>query len=398
MKRAALLLALALVPRAALAAPDAGAPGDAGAASPAPAEDAGAPSADCTEVLPPNVTRPVMSDTFPTRVGSGWAALLSLTIQHGKGERVLPAGLENAAASEAKKRLRTAGFALPAQNGPSAGRIWSEPEDKGASTLTSHVELPLVPLPEQPGRQTLTVPALPIAIARANGEIMTLCTRPHVVLVEDPIANEPDAKPRPNPPARPQREEWTALKTALTWIGVGLVVGGALAWAYRWWRARPVPPPPAPPPRPPWEVALEKLALLRASSLLDEGRHAEFIDQVSDAVRSYLGARFGFDGLESTTDEILVALRVSAVGFVWTRPAGAEVAPAALFAAGISMEDVQDFLGQCDLVKFAGMRPTTEQCERALAVGERIVRATMPVARPRAETAETAQTAEEAER
>ena len=39
-----------------------------------------------------------------------------------------------------------------------------------------------------------------------------------------------------------------------------------------------------------------------------EGRFAEHFDRVSDIVRKYLGLRFGFDGLESTTREALAVL------------------------------------------------------------------------------------------
>ncbi len=353
-------------------------------APPARAEEGDAGASDCVERVPAGATRPDITETFPARAGSGWAALLSITIKHGRGERVLPAGLENAATTESKKRLRAAGFTLPAQNGTAAGQIWTEDDGKSGA-VTSHVELPLVALPETPGRHILQLPALPIAVARANGEIMSICTRSHWITVEDPISNEPDAKPKPNPPGRLQREEWTALKTALAWIALGLLLAAAGFFAFRWWRARPVPVPPPPPPRPPWEVALEKLGAVRRGDLLERGRHAEYIDLVSDAVRGYLGARFGFDGLESTTDEILASVRVSGAGFVRldmldTRDREPLAPAASMFAAGVSLREIAGLLAECDLVKFAGMRPTTPQCHDALEVGERIVRGTMPVA------------------
>ncbi len=372
--RRALAIALVLLPAAARA-DDAGAP-------------AGGSVTGCVEQIPTGATRPTMTDSFPFRAQSGWAAVLSVVVRHGKGERVLPAGLEHAATTEAQKQLKEAGFAFPAQSGTGAGQIWTEPEDKASTVATSHVELPVVPLPDTPGRHVLVLPSLPIAIARSNGEIMTLCTRPHTIAVEDPIANVPDAQPRPNPPARPQREEWTALKTALAWTAVGLALATAAFFALRWWRRRPVEAPPPPPPRPPWEVALEELAKIRGQGMLEAGRHAEYIDRVSDVVRSYLGARFGFDGLESTTDEILASLRVSSAGFVRTEDLGVEGEAATVaartamgFGAGISLREIRGFLGEADLVKFAKMEPTTEQCEQAFAVGERIVRATMPVAK-----------------
>jgi len=39
---------------------------------------------------------------------------------------------------------------------------------------------------------------------------------------------------------------------------------------------------------------------------------------------------------------------------------------------------VVDFLRECDLVKFANVVPTPDECARALDAGERIVRATTP--------------------
>jgi hypothetical protein len=91
---------------------------------------------------------------------------------------------------------------------------------------------------------------------------------------------------------------------------------------------------------------------------------------VSDAVRSYLGARFGFDGLESTTDEILTTLE----------KLGRQNQP-----TPVPLDEIRRFLGQCDLVKFANLWPSPEQCTSALLAGEHIVRSTMPSVHPRAD-------------
>jgi hypothetical protein len=94
---------------------------------------------------------------------------------------------------------------------------------------------------------------------------------------------------------------------------------------------------------------------------LQTERFGEFFDRVNDAVREYLGARFGFDGLESTTDETIAALR-RVPRFV------------------LPIAELASFLQQCDLVKFADMTPSLEECQRALTDAEHVVRATMPVA------------------
>lgn len=149
------------------------------------------------------------------------------------------------------------------------------------------------------------------------------------------------------------------MKKGLEWGSLGVLVGVVLGWLALRWLRRPKPVPPPPPPRPPWEVALERLDEARHAGLLETHRLADFYDRVNDAVRQYLGARFGFDGLESTTAETLKALR-RAPHF------------------GLPFPEVAAFLQDCDLVKFADMTPTVEECERALAQAERIVRQTMP--------------------
>jgi hypothetical protein len=116
----------------------------------------------------------------------------------------------------------------------------------------------------------------------------------------------------------------------------------------------------------PWIAALEQLEAIRRSGLLEEGKTDEFFDRVSDCVRSYLGARYGFDGLETTSDEMRALLKR-------VRP------PVPV------LPQIGEFLGDCDLVKFARVQPMEEDCLEALRRGEMIVRRTTPPAmRPEA--------------
>lgn len=233
----------------------------------------------------------------------------------------------------------------------------SRPRIAGDRSLTE-VTLQYVALPSKPGRHELVLPPLPIAIARASGELVTLCTQPHRVIVDDPIASTPDAAPRGNPPARPQRELWTLARD----LSYGLLIGAAAAALITWlvlrWIRRPRPPAPPPPPRPPWEVAFEELAGIRRAGLIANGQLTEHVDLVSDAVRRYLGARFGFDGIESTTGEVIRSLKKE-------RPA----VP--------GLDRITTLLDECDLVKFARLSPTATDCEELLGKAEQIVRDTM---------------------
>ena len=334
-------------------------PPDPGAAPPAASPADPAPPkqtwASCIESVPPGARRPELAETFPERGLSGHAASLQITIQHGKGEHVLPEGFKIQTASDAARALALAGFALPDQNGGSPPSITREETAAGAVTRLS---IPFVPLPKDPGRNDMLLPPVPIAIQRASSDIVTVCTRPHAIRVEDPTANESDPKVKPNPPPRPQREEWTLAKNLTIGAAIGAVVMAIAAWLFARWRKTPRPVK-LPPPKLPWIAAMEELETIRASSLLAEGKADEYFDRVSDCVRKYLGARYGFDGLETTTDEMRGLLKR-------VRPQIPRLA------------DIVSFLEDCDLVKFARVVPTETDCLDALGRGETIVRMTIP--------------------
>jgi hypothetical protein len=314
------------------------------------------PSATCQENFPSGSERPKLSESFPDRGKTGYALTLEVVVEHGKGETVLPSGLGAKSGGDDTRALESAGFFLPDPSGGSAPTLEKrEAGERAKSTL----RIPFVVLPKKPGRTELELPPLPIAMARASGEVRTLCTKPHRVILEDPIANTPDAKPKANPKPLRQREEWTAAKHATYGALAALAVGALAAFLVRLWRRRPKPVPPPPPPRPPWEVALEELFDVRIAELVQQGRYAEHYDRVSDAVRRYLGARYGFEGLETTTHEALAALR--------------RVLPRISV-----LPQIESFLDKADLVKFAKLAPTESECHAALAEAEDIVRRTMP--------------------
>jgi hypothetical protein len=319
----------------------------------------------CTEKLPSGKERPPFRESFPSRGLSGHALPLVVTVGHGAAETVLPTGFHFQPDTAQAKALKQAGFVLPDPQGGAGPRVEKQ---AGAATPSSKVTISFVALPEKPGRHTLTLPPLPITVARASGDLITLCTQPHSIVVEDPTSSTPDAKPKPNPPPRRQEEEWTFLKQAVGVGAVALVVGAVLAWLIGRWLKRPRPVPPPPPPRPPWEVALESLHDLQHAGLTREGRFAEHFDRVSDIVRRYLGDRYGFDGLESTTREMLGELRRTTPRIV-------------------VLDEIERFLRQADLVKFARLTPSEPECAAALAEASVIVERTVPPPMPAAAAA-----------
>jgi hypothetical protein len=337
---------------------------DAGAAGASAALDAGADAITCIEHVPEGARRPAMKEELSPHGTSGYAAELRLVITHGKGETVLPEGFRLQGGSDAAKALEKAGFVFPDPGGGVGPKIVVTPGEGGSAVTI--ITLPVVPLPPKGGRSVLVLPPLPIAISRASNDFVTLCTAPHSIVVEDPIANAVDPKVKTNPPGRQQRVDWPLARN----LAIGVPAGGALALLgallHRWWSRRPKVKA-APPKIPPWITALAELDHIRRSSLLEEGKRGEHFDRVSDALRRYLGARYGFEalvegynGLESTTGEMLDLL--------------GRVRPPI-----VELPRIKEFLDDCDLVKFARFTPTEELCLEALARGETIVRRTIPV-------------------
>jgi hypothetical protein len=340
-------------------APVVSAPAPAASASGAPPASSARPSASdeaCVEQVPAGKERPRVVEEVPSHGTSGHALTIRLVIDHGKGETVLPSGFQAQSQSSELERLESRGLYLPDPDG-GAGPVLERKESGERATTT--LSLSFVPLPKKPGRTVVVVPPFPISIARASGDVIVVCTKRHEVSIEDPIANEPSPKPKANSPPRPQREVWTLLKNVVMIGGVALVVGALVAFLVTLWMRRPRPAPPPPPARPPWETAFEELYDLRHAGLVAEGRFAEHFDRASDIVRKYLGARYGFDGLESTTREALFVLRRV------TPPIG-------------PLETIETFLRQADLVKFAKTVPSADDCELVLTRAERIISDTLP--------------------
>ena len=283
-------------------------------------------------------------------------ATLEVQIEHGQGENVLFAGFSPERDSPEFKALTAAHFLIPDPDGGAAYRVQTE---KTGESVKSTVSIPFVPLPPQPGRHTLTLPSVPIAISRASGEVVRLCTSPHDIVVEDPIANLVEPKPKENPEARRQLEHWSTLKHITYAALFALILGALLAFLISKFLRRPKAAPPPPPPRPPWEVAMEQLFDIRNANLITAGRFDDHFDRVSDTVREYLGRRFGFDGLETTTREMLQILRAY-------RPSIAV------------LPQIEAFLRKADLVKFARQTPSELECEQSLALAEELISRTIP--------------------
>lgn len=296
-------------------------------------------------------------ETFPERGTAGHLATLEVRVPHGKGETLLPRGVQLDGESAGVKALAAAGFAITAAADADAGTSAAVRREESGDGAISTLSLPLVLLPTEPGTVQLQLPELPLSLVQASGQVVTVCTAAHTITVVDPTANTPDAKPRDNPAPLRQREHWQALETALWCLLAALICAALGAVAYRAWSRRPKPVPPPPPPRPAWELALEALDRIARDSADDTPEHT--IDRVTDVLRSYLGHTFAFDGLESTTEEVLASLQ--------SRGATGEV-----------RAEVARLLAESDLVKFASVEAPANAAHDTLRATRELVQRTMP--------------------
>lgn len=149
-------------------------------------------------------------------------------------------------------------------------------------------------------------------------------------------------------------------------LAVALVVG-LLAFAFTKYLKRPKPTlAEAPKVIEPLEVRVRKaLDTLRAEDLPGKGRVREFYFRLSMIVRGYLGERYGFDAMESTTPELIESLR-------------------RLHTPGLQMKELQAFANESDFVRYAKGSVDATTCKAALELGYAIVSSTSQTAAPAA--------------
>lgn len=140
-------------------------------------------------------------------------------------------------------------------------------------------------------------------------------------------------------------------------IAGGAVAVSLIALLVRWLR-RPKELPAAP--KTPWEIARERLALLSARHLPQQGKHDAYYVDLSAILRYYIEARFALHAPERTTPEFLS----EALG------KGVFTADQEVFLAR--------FLRLGDRVKFARFRPDLEEMSRSFEEVLRFVEETIP--------------------
>lgn len=230
-----------------------------------------------------------------------------------------------------------------------------EPPNGDKQRFVFSLELLAVETGDQP------LPAINLRVVTKDNSVGSVHTESRPYKVQSLLANEPNAQPKlESKPVAVLEDNWLPIYI-LAGLAAAALIAGATLLVSRYMQRRRNAAIPPPPPRPPWEIAAEALAQLsrKKQTMLDAGQGAVFVDQLSDVVRAYLGGRYAFDGLETTTDEMLSLLKVRGASLGFT-------------------QEVGQFLGRCDLVKFAKVEPDGDEVDLLFAKAQDLVQLSEP--------------------
>ncbi len=108
------------------------------------------------------------------------------------------------------------------------------------------------------------------------------------------------------------------------------------------------------------DLALERLAAVRVAAPWTRGEGRIAIFEVSGILRAYLGERLQFNAPDLTSEEFLAELRRRRL-------------------IGLDLSGLIEQVGWEDLVKFAKLQPSGEECLAAIEIAESIVHHTRPL-------------------
>lgn len=210
------------------------------------------------------------------------------------------------------------------------------------------------------GTVTPRLPDLTLHVTGPDGErALTIQGRPlkfRSLLKEEGAASDDRAHHGPKPPL-------PVLVRSLLWLWLllGFFAAVAAAVALRFWRRRR---------RHPLaqvvtvveadDLALQRLAALKSEAPWTAGGGRAAIFRLSEIVRAYLGARLQFNALDLTSEEFLAELQRRRL-------------------MGLDLPELTGEVRWEDLVKFAKLEPTAEECLRGVARAESLVRHTRPL-------------------
>lgn len=227
----------------------------------------------------------------------------------------------------------------------------SRVDGSGRSTTTLEVKLSAFKL------GTLDTPQLELEVTAPEG-VATLPVPRAKLTVDSSLP--PDAQTKGENLYDVKAPEEVPIRSwRLLYILAGLLALAAIGYALMRYLARPKPMTPVyvPPPEPLHVRAIRQLDALAAENLPAKGEFKSFYFRLSEITRGYLGGLYGFEALESTTPELLNALRAR------TTP-------------GLPMTDLTTFAQASDFVRYAKEQPDLDECKTHLELSYRIVHST----------------------
>lgn len=287
-------------------------------------------------LLPPEQLRVRVK---PEHVKLGEPATLEIVITHDPGQRY-----------ELKTPSDLGDFEF-------LGQERSRVDGNGRSTTTLEVKVSAFKLGQ------LDTPNLELEVAAPEGNATLSVPRAQLTVdsslppdTQTKGENLYDVKPPEEVPIRSWR---------LLYILAGLLALAAIGYGVMRYLARPKPIAPVyvPPPEPLHVRVTRQLDELAAENLPAKGQFKTFYFRLSEIVRGYLGELYGFEALESTTPELLNALRARAT-------------------PGLPMPDLTTFAESSDFVRYAKEQPDVDECKTHLELAYRIVHSTQAAAVP----------------
>ncbi len=205
----------------------------------------------------------------------------------------------------------------------------------------------------------IDLPDLPVVIDR-GGSLDTIWLDPGSVEVTSVVDDADTSSIRDIRP--PVRLSWT-FKEMLPYLigglaGLLLAIGAFILWKKRR-RERGEIPEYVPPPIPPDVLALCRLEELRVKKLWQDGRPKEYHSELTDILKEYIGASYGFNALEMTSEELIAARQK------WA-------SDDELFG------QLKRILTIADIVKFAKFNPLPHDHEKSLELSFTFVEKTRP--------------------
>ncbi len=111
------------------------------------------------------------------------------------------------------------------------------------------------------------------------------------------------------------------------------------------------------PSKPPEEIAREALKVLKEMKLIEKGLVKEYYIRLSDIIRAYIENRYRIFAMDRTTWELFQEMKSKKIEH-------------------LHIDKINDFLEDCDMVKFAKYTPGEKEIEEAYKKAEEIIEMT----------------------